>query len=72
MDFKLYLPDAKIFDTIQVNIPSKSIEFLNRTYKNWKKSYKIDKSHCFLYNIFPSQTIQIENFEINYNYIPGI
>ena len=71
MDFKLYLPDAKVFDIIKINIPNKSIVFLNRAYKNWQKSYKIDKNHCSLYNIFPSETIHIENFEINYN-IPGI
>lgn len=72
MEFKLYLPDAKIFDIIKINIPNKSIDFLNRTYKDWKNSYKIVKGHCFFYNIFPSETLHVENFEYNYNYVPGI
>jgi hypothetical protein len=71
MDFKLYLPDGKIYDTVKVSIPNKSNEFLDRIYENWQNTYKISNSHCFLYNVFPDENIKIENFQYN-TLPPGI
>jgi phosphorylcholine metabolism protein LicD len=45
VDYYLYMPDGVVYDSIKINIPNKSIEFLNRAYKNWDKIYKMHRHH---------------------------
>jgi phosphorylcholine metabolism protein LicD len=44
-DYYLYMPDSLVYDSIKINIPNKSINFLNRAYKNWDKIYKVHGPH---------------------------
>ncbi len=57
VDFHLYLPDGKIFQTIQVKIPNKSEQFMERVYPNWKNEFLIARAHNSFYQLFPDKKI---------------
>ena len=50
VNFYLYLPDGSIYDSIKINIPNKSEEYLNQAYKNWRSNYKINAVHSIINN----------------------
>ncbi len=49
--FKLYLPDGNIYNQIDVKIPNKSIEYLNRCYPNWQEEKKFQTPHVSYYKL---------------------
>jgi phosphorylcholine metabolism protein LicD len=48
VDYYLYFPNGEICDIIKVNIPNKSIEYLDRAYKNWQTKYVVSDFHNIL------------------------
>jgi hypothetical protein len=67
VDFHLYLPDGKIFQTIKVKVPNKSEQFMNRVYPNWKNEFLITRAHNSFYQLFPDKKINILENESNKN-----
>jgi hypothetical protein len=57
LNFNLYLPDGKIFQSIKVNVPNKSFNFLDRAYPNWQNEYIIARAHNSFYKLFPDKKI---------------
>ncbi len=50
-EFRLYLPDGKIFDAIYVNIPNKSEDYLERAFHNYKNVFKSCNTHNSFYSL---------------------
>ncbi len=70
VDYYLYMPDSLVYDSIKINIPNKSIEFLNRVYKNWDKIYKSNGPHDTYLKILYTDTTTIKYLIIQLiNYI---
>jgi len=55
--FKLYAPDGTVFKEIQVSIPNKSKDYLNRAYKNWETVKAPTHVHSDYYHIMYSSSI---------------
>ena len=49
--FKLYLPDGNVYDQINVKIPHKSIEYLDRCYPGWQNEQKYQTPHVSYYQV---------------------
>lgn len=49
VSYKLYLPDGKIFNEIEISIPNKSEQYLDRCYNGWKNIIKFDEAHADYY-----------------------
>jgi lipopolysaccharide cholinephosphotransferase len=49
--FKLYLPDGNVYDQINVKIPYKSIEYLDRCYPKWQNEKKYQTPHVSYYQV---------------------
>jgi len=64
VDFHLYLPDGKIFQTIQVKTPNKSKQFMNRVYPNWQNEFLIARSHNSFYQLFSDKKIVIQRNDL--------
>jgi phosphorylcholine metabolism protein LicD len=50
-EFVLYLPDGKIYDKIDIYVPNKYTEYLEKSYgKDYMKTHKIGQTHSKFYN----------------------
>jgi hypothetical protein len=49
--FKLYLPDGNVYNQIDVKIPHKSIEYLDRCYPGWQEQRKYQTPHASYYQV---------------------
>ncbi len=49
--FKLYLPDGNVYNQIDVKIPHKSIQYLDRCYPGWKYEQKYQMPHASYYQV---------------------
>ena len=56
-NFVLYLPDGKEYDTVNINIPNKSTEYLDRVYPNWINDKKVSTPHNTYYRYLFSNII---------------
>ena len=50
-EFKLYLPDGKLYNKINVKIPNKSKKYLDRCYPDWENKIEFQKPHVKYYEI---------------------
>ena len=64
VDFHLYLPDGKIFQTIKVKVPNKSKQFMNRVYPNWENEFLIARAHNGFYQLFSDKKIVIQGNDL--------
>lgn len=51
-EIKLYMPDGSLYESIVVNIPTNSTDFLDRAYPGWDKTYMIAAPHNSFYKLF--------------------
>lgn len=58
-EFKIYLPDGKVFETILVNIPNKSEQYLKRVYPNYDKIFISYGTHAKFYNLAYNDFVHI-------------
>ena len=49
--YKLYAPDGTIYKEIQISIPNKSKDYLNRAYNNWETSMIPGYVHSEYYDL---------------------